>query len=66
MAHPELLTDKELATLRRLVRQEARRLGYSTEYFDDDTWPGSRHDWPPALRRLRTLMVKLLDHKTLG
>lgn len=39
-----------------LVRQEARALGYGKVYFSDEP-----ANWPPALKRLRTIARKLQD-----
>jgi hypothetical protein len=53
----EFLTDREKATLRRLVRAEAVRLGYGSQYCDYGD--GNRSNWPRRLKHLRRIAGKL-------
>lgn len=48
------LRNDELATLRELIRQEARRLGYGSQYSE-----ANLPVWPRRLKRLRCVIRKL-------
>lgn len=58
---PVELTARQRDTLRRLVRDEARRLGWGVKYHHDTNFPLGPQDWPDALRRLETLMHALQE-----
>lgn len=59
------LTRAQRGTLRRLIRDEARRQGYGRTYHDDRQYPGGPHDWPDPLRRLAAIWRRLIDNNTL-
>lgn len=63
---PVPLTKTERATLRRLVRDEARRLGYGKKFHHDSDFPGGPQDWPEPLQRLSHLIRKLHDRPHLA
>lgn len=49
------LTAPQAAILRKLIRDEAKRLGYGTTYDYYDT----RGSWPKRLRELAAIMRKI-------
>ena len=53
------LTPSDLALLRGLIRDAARRAGYGDQYHSDDVLKGGPHDWPPRLKALRRVIRKL-------
>lgn len=55
------LSARQREILRRLVRGEARRLGYGVKYHDAPGYPNGPQDWPDLLRRLDTLMRLLQE-----
>lgn len=52
------LTLPQRQLLRRLVREEAKRLGHGTTYHDM-SGPGGPSTWPPQLKELNRVMQKL-------
>lgn len=53
------LTRPQRQLLRRIIREEARRMGYGTTYHDIGTYENGPNTWPPALTELGKVMRKL-------
>lgn len=56
---PLHLSRPQRQLVRRLLNEEARRLGYGATYHDYAGTPGGPDDWPLALRACASLLRKV-------